>query len=123
MLRQVFLPLWCADVLALGGILLYGLSYHRIDRYSDSWLFHACVGFLIHTLTVGGAGGAVFKLMFAAKFDHVTLLGVWDMTIPLIMQAGGFLVLWIVLFSRFFRPAHLRYRVAWPRRRKTRAAT
>ena len=108
-LAQVFLPLWCSDALALGGMLLYGLTYRRVDRYSDSWLFHACVTFLLHTLTIGGLGGAVFKLLFAAQFDSTTQLTVWEMAIPLVMQSGGFTVLWAVLFSRFFRPAHFGY--------------
>jgi hypothetical protein len=72
---QVFLPLWCVDVLALGGCLVYGLTYRRLDRSADAWMFHACLPFLVQSVLSGGLGGAVFKLLFAARFDRQVRAG------------------------------------------------
>ena len=114
--NRVFIPLWCADALALIGCLHWLLARRilgpaaslsprsAIDSDSTvalnvalrSWLWHTHIGFLGYSLTIGGVGGAVFKVLLASQLDNDHSFYPWVIAAPLLAQTAVCTAAWLM---------------------------
>ena len=110
--NRVFLPLWCVDFVGGLGCLHFALI-HRVSAppkraiFADasgnalpatkhSWLWQAHSGFIVYSLTAGGVGGAIVKVLLAMQLDGVHSFNLWYIAAPVLAQTFLCAAMWLV---------------------------
>jgi hypothetical protein len=95
---QVFLPLWCSDVLCTAGAIVWLMSVSRAADAADTQrLFHVAFSLVLQAASFSGIGGGVFKLLLSQHFDGVRSYKPWQIALPLILQVIAFAVVWFIV--------------------------
>ncbi len=75
----------------------------------QKWLWHAHIGSAVYSLTIGGVGGIIFKLMLAMYLDGRHTFTGLAIVAPLVVQAALCAGLWLYRTCRTYSVSSHRY--------------